>query len=111
MNAPQDDERPHQQSHNPTHHKSPRPAPQGRKPRPGLLGRAEAAAYLGIGVSTLDSLCRCGDVPAPVRLGGKVCWSRVELAHWCAHGCPNRAKWATVWVAIRAARMAKQSLR
>lgn len=79
-----------------------------RKLAPGLRGRVEAAAFLGVGVSTLDSLARLGDVPKAIRLSGKVCWSRVELAWWCAYGCPNRATWATLWPTIRTARIAKK---
>jgi predicted DNA-binding transcriptional regulator AlpA len=67
---------------------------------PALLRRKDAAAFLGIGGSTLDRLTAAGLVPAPIKLAGSVCWSRGELAEFCRHGCPPRTEWAARWNAI-----------
>ena len=68
---------------------------------PGLLNREATALFLGIGVSTLDSYSALGDVPEPIKLGGKVCWSRAELEVWCLHGCPPRTLWKKLWPQVR----------
>ncbi len=70
---------------------------------PGLLRPSAAAAYLGLGRSTLDRLNAAGLVPQPVRLGGALAWSRAELAAWAKRGCPPRAEWRPVWAALLAA--------
>ena len=71
---------------------------------PGLLRRAAAARYCGVGPSTWDRLAAAGLTPAPVRLGGSVAWSRRELAAWIDHGCPPRAEWSPVWKSAVTAR-------
>ena len=69
---------------------------------PGLLNREETALFLaGIGVSTLDSHSAAGDVPLPIKLGGRVCWSRAELEAWCQYGCSHRTLWKKLWPQIR----------
>lgn len=75
-----------------------------RRIPPGLLRRKDAAAFLGIGGSTLDRLNAAGLVPAPIKLAGSVCWSRDELAEFCRRGCPPRAEWSATWKALLAAR-------
>ena len=100
MTAPH--ERPHQQSHDPTHLKSQGDPPKVAELVPGLLNREQAALFLaGIGVSTLDSYSAAGDIPTPIKLGGWVCWSRAELEAWCQHGCPHRTLWKKLWPQIR----------
>ena len=68
---------------------------------PALLGRESAAAYLTISESSLDRLSAAGEVPAPVRLGGRIAWGRAELASWVRHGCPARPAWQRLWVGLR----------
>lgn len=77
-----------------------------RRISPALLRRKDAAAYLGVGGSTLDRLNAGGLVPAPIKLAGSVCWCRAELAAWCRHGCPLRTEWQPKWQAIVTARSA-----
>ncbi len=79
--------------------KKPRTKPQ-RLP-PALLSRVDAAAFLTISPSSLDRLSAAGDLPAPVRLGGRLAWGRAELASWVRHGCPGRTCWAKLWVGLR----------
>ncbi|VTR97003.1 : Phage_AlpA [Gemmata massiliana] len=79
------------------------PARPRRGLRPGLLRRAGAAQFCGVGASTWDRLCAAGSTPAPIRLGGSVAWSRRELARWIDHGCPARTEWEPIWGALRRA--------
>ena len=75
---------------------------------PALLGREAAAAFLTISASSLDRLSAAGEVPAPVRLGGRIAWCRRELSAWAARGCPDRATWAKLWPLIRDRRPARK---
>ena len=75
---------------------------------PALLDRPDAAAFLSISVSTLDRLNAAGEVPAPVRLGGRLAWGRRELSAWAARGCPDRAAWSKLWPLIRDRRPARK---
>jgi len=75
---------------------------------PALLDKPDAAAFLSISVSTLDRLSAAGEVPAPVRLGGRLAWNRRELSAWAARGCPDRATWAKLWPQIRDRRPARK---
>ena len=80
------------------------PPERARKPRqlrPALLGRADAAAFLAISASTLDRLSAAGEVPAPMKMGGRVVWSRAELTAWTRHGCPARSSWIAIWKQLR----------
>ena len=74
---------------------------------PALLDKPDAAAFLSISVSTLDRLSAAGEVPAPVRLGGRLAWNRRELSAWAARDCPDRASWAKLWPTIRDRRPAR----
>ena len=67
---------------------------------PGLLRRADAARFCGAGTSTWDRWTAAGLTPEPVKVGGAVLWSRVELAVWCRHKCPPRAEWQAIWAAL-----------
>ncbi len=68
---------------------------------PALLSRVEAAAYLGISASTLDRLNLTGELPAGLRLGGRLLWCRFELSVWTAYGCVPRETWRRLWVGLR----------
>lgn len=63
---------------------------------PVLLGKAEAAALLGMSESSLKRLARSGRLgPIPVRLSGRITrFSRAELEAWAAAGCPPRKVWS-----------------
>ena len=74
--------------------------PKRRRLPPGLLRRAAAARYCGVGCSTWDRLSAAGLTPAPIRLAGSVGWSRRELALWIDHGCPPRSEWEPLWQAL-----------
>lgn len=65
-----------------------------------LVRREEAAKRCSVGLATWDRLTAAGRNPAPVKLGGLVCWSVAELKAWAARGCPPRDEWEPVWNAI-----------
>ena len=69
--------------------------------QPALLGREDAATFLSISASTLDRMSAAGEVPAPVRLSGRIAWGRAELASWVRHGCPARSTWSKLWPQLR----------
>ena len=72
-----------------------------RRLPPALLGREDAAAFLTLSASTLDRLSAAGELPAPLKIGGRVAWGRVELGAWVRHGGPDRATWARLWPQLR----------
>jgi prophage regulatory protein len=60
----------------------PRPAPLIQAP-PLLLSRDQAAAALGISVSSLEQLSRLGELPPPRRISaGRTGWLWRELQEW-----------------------------
>ncbi len=64
---------------------------------PPLLARASDAARLcGVSGATFDRLRSAGKIPAPLRLGGSLCWRVAELAAWTEAGCPDRKTWETL---------------
>lgn len=68
--------------------------PQGQNQSPQLLLDRVGVAYaLGISIRALDKLRARGALPAPVRLGRSVRWSRLELGAWIAAGCPAATLW------------------
>ena len=72
-----------------------------RKLAPGLLRAEDAALFCSHSRSAWDRNNAAGLTPAPVRVGGILGWSRVELSQWILHGCPPRSSWARLWPAIR----------
>ncbi len=46
---------------------------------PGGLARVAAAAYVGIGATTVDTMEATGEMPAPRKPRGRVLWDRFEL--------------------------------
>jgi len=61
----------------------------GGAPSPLLVDKAEAARLTGISARSIDRLVSCGRFLPPVRLGGRVLWSRRALEKWVAAGCPE----------------------
>jgi predicted DNA-binding transcriptional regulator AlpA len=61
-----------------------------------LLRRREAARSCGLSPAAWDRLVSAGKAPAPVRLGGALCWRVAELAAWVSAGCPDRDTWKTL---------------
>lgn len=57
--------------------------------KPLLVGKAEAARMTGISARSLDRLVSSGKFLRPVRLGGRVLWSRYALEKWIAAECPQ----------------------
>lgn len=43
------------------------------------LDRVEAAAFIGVGVTTFDDLVRKGVMPQPRMIGSRLVWHRAEL--------------------------------
>jgi prophage regulatory protein len=63
---------------------------------PLLLDVRTVARLLNVSVRTIHRLNATGEIPAPVRLGGRVLWHRDELRAWLEAGCPAREAWACV---------------
>jgi excisionase family DNA binding protein len=57
---------------------------------PLLLDVRTVARLLNVSVRTIHRLKATGEMPAPVRLGGRVLWRRAELLAWLEVGCPSR---------------------
>lgn len=53
-----------------------------------LLGVEELARLLKCSVRHVRRLCDRGMMPAPVRLGALLRWSRATIEDWIAAGCP-----------------------
>ncbi|WP_413709820.1 hypothetical protein [Rhizobium sp. Rhizsp82] len=51
--------------------------PPGMTPRG--LARVAAAAYVGIGATTFDTMVATGEMPSPRKARGRVLWDRFEL--------------------------------
>ena len=58
-----------------------------------LLTAAQVAEILAISVRHVHKLNREEKIPAPVRLGRSVRWSRNEIKAWIAAGSPDREEW------------------
>ena len=43
------------------------------------LCRADAAAYVGVGVTKFDQMVERGLMPKPIRIDGRVMWDRVAV--------------------------------
>lgn len=46
---------------------------------PRLMGRAEAARYLGCSITTFDEMVADGTFPKPKKIKSKLVWDRVDL--------------------------------
>jgi len=46
----------------------------------------------GISVATLYCLKSSGQLPLPVKVGGRVMWRREEIQQWVQLGCPPRER-------------------
>jgi excisionase family DNA binding protein len=61
-------------------------------PDPGVFGKLQAAAYLGVAKSTLDTMIRAGQLPGSFIIGKRWKISRVVLdeliAEWRTNGGP-----------------------
>ena len=64
-------------------------------PEPWLIDARAAAALAGVSKRTWLRLDQAERVPAPVRLGRSVRWSRPELERWIELGCPARRRMPT----------------
>jgi excisionase family DNA binding protein len=62
---------------------------QGPEPlEPALLTADDVGRLLTCSRRTVYRLADSGRIPAPVRLGGLVRWSRKALDEWLTDGCP-----------------------
>lgn len=46
------------------------------------ITRDAVADMLGVSLSTVQRLVRCGELPAPIRVGGSPRWLASEIAAW-----------------------------
>ena len=58
-----------------------------------LLSPEETARFLRVSTRHLRALNASRRMPAPIRLGRCVRWSRNELLAWCEAGAPVRDTW------------------
>ena len=58
--------------------------------QPALLDAKEVARLLSCSQRSVRRLADSGRIPAPIRLGRLVRWSRQTLQNWIAEGCPSR---------------------
>jgi len=58
----------------------------------------QAAALLGIGLRTLQSLYAAGNTPAAIKVGRRTLFRADEFRAWFEAGCVKpREKWEQVW--------------
>ena len=61
---------------------------------PELLGIAQAATMLGIGLTKFKSMAASGQLgPKPLKFGRRRLYRRRELIAWVDQQCPRREKW------------------
>ena len=65
------------------------------------LDRKRLAAELCTTTKTIDRWCAAGQLPKPLRIGGRKLWDRSEIVGWIAEGCPSREQWQPIWEAKR----------
>ena len=58
-----------------------------------LLNAKELAKMLSLSKRQIFRLNSCGKIPKPIRIGGSVRWSSIEIADWLAAGAPDRLTW------------------
>ncbi len=63
---------------------------------PVLLNYTEAAKLLRVSEQHLLRLNEAGKIPAPLRLGKSVRWSKKELEDWVDAGGPGREEWERI---------------
>ena len=56
--------------------------------QPLLLNVADVAALLNVSTRSVWRMCRLGQCPEPVRVGGSTRWRTCDLQEWVAAGCP-----------------------
>ena len=56
---------------------------------PLLLDRRALARALGVSVRHITGMRVRGGLPAPLRLGSAIRWSKATIERWIAAGCPN----------------------
>lgn len=60
---------------------------------PLAVAKTEAAALLGISVSSLERMMKNGAVPGRIDLGGRVVFRLATLRAWVAASCPDPSGW------------------
>lgn len=61
-----------------------------------LVDAKGVARMTGRSVRTVRRLDAAEELPAPVRLGGSVCWRVADVELWVELGCPDRATFESV---------------
>lgn len=56
----------------------------------------QVAATLKVSVRQVHRLSMEGLMPAPIRLGGSIRWSKDEILSWLEAGAPDRDKWSQI---------------
>ena len=61
-----------------------------------LLNAHELARILALSVRQIFRLNASGQIPAPVKIGGSVRWSAIEIQNWIASNTPDRHAWERI---------------
>lgn len=62
-----------------------------------MVGPKPAARILGVSIAKWHAMNAGGQVPKPVRFGGRCPrWSVDELRQWIEAGCPSRDQWEKI---------------
>lgn len=72
------------------------PKRRDRQPEPAALRAPDAASFCGVSSASWARLHSASLIPAPVRLGGCVLWSRRELEAFLLAGAPSREVWSQI---------------
>src|SRR5262245_62170361 len=70
-----------------------------------LVPAAVAGPQCGVSTATWWRLHAAGKVPAPIRLGGRTLWRRMELRAFVEAGCPDRKSWEAIQVTRKGGRL------
>ena len=55
---------------------------------PLLINVDHVAELTGLGARTIWRFAGSGQLPAPLKIGGRRLWSRDQIENWIAAGCP-----------------------
>jgi excisionase family DNA binding protein len=69
-----------------------------------LWAVSDLARALNLSDRTVHRLNSSGRLPAPVRVGTRPRWPRLEIEQWISAGCPDRQAWLALRGLARQAR-------
>jgi prophage regulatory protein len=78
-----------------------RPARKRRRLTPLVADARLLARLLRLGLRTVRRMDSSGELPAPLKIRGRVCWRLSEIRAWLRAGAPDRNRWAAMRAAAR----------